>query len=128
MYACKMSRRMGKQTICIGKTKGADQLRSNSEADQHLWFRYTDSTIPLRSKSKVSSLLPAIFYECTVRYVSDMIGVQIVCFLTHMLKYYARSSIMLENTSQFHVIATNLLRCYTLLITCYPANWSIYQG
>ena len=32
---------MGKQTIAISETKGADQLRS--EADQRLSFRYTDS-------------------------------------------------------------------------------------
>ena len=52
----KMSRRMGKPTICIGENKGADQLRSNCEADQRLCFRYTDSKIPLLSKSKISSL------------------------------------------------------------------------
>ena len=41
--------RMGKPTICIGENKGADQLRSNCEADQRLCFRNTDSTIPLLS-------------------------------------------------------------------------------
>ena len=51
-----MSRLMGKPTICIGENKGTDQLRSNCEADQRLCFRYTDSTIPLLSKSKISSL------------------------------------------------------------------------
>ena len=50
---------MGKPTICIGENKGADQLRSNSEADQRLCFRNTDSTIPLLSKSKISSLYPS---------------------------------------------------------------------
>ena len=52
----KMSRGIGKPTICIGENKGADQLRSNCEADQRHCFRYTDSTIPLLSKSKISSL------------------------------------------------------------------------
>ena len=47
-----LSRRMGKPKICIGENKGADQLRSNCEADQRLCFRYTDSTIPLLSKPK----------------------------------------------------------------------------
>ena len=42
-----LSRLMRKQTICIGEHKGADQLRSNCEADQRLCFRYSDSTIPL---------------------------------------------------------------------------------
>ena len=46
---------MGKPTICIGENKGADQLRSNCEADQRLCFRYTDSTSPLLSKSKISA-------------------------------------------------------------------------
>ena len=31
-----LSRRMGKPTICIGENKGADQLRSNCEADLRL--------------------------------------------------------------------------------------------
>ena len=50
---------MGKQTICIGESKGADQLRSNCEADHRLCFRYSVTTIPLLSKSKISSLLPS---------------------------------------------------------------------
>ena len=50
-----MSRRMGKQTICTGENKGADQLRGNREADQRLCFRYTDSTIPFLLKSEISS-------------------------------------------------------------------------
>ena len=54
-----MSRRMEKPTICIGKNKGADQLRINCGADQCLCFFYMDSTIPLLSKSKISSLLPS---------------------------------------------------------------------
>ena len=49
----------GKTNICIGENKGADQLSSNCKADQRLCFRYTDSTIPLLSKSKISSLLPS---------------------------------------------------------------------
>ena len=38
---------MGKPTIFICENKGADQLRSNCEADQRLCFRYSDGTIPL---------------------------------------------------------------------------------
>ena len=44
---------------CIGKNKDADQLRGNREADQRLCFRYTDSTLPLLSKSEISSLYPS---------------------------------------------------------------------
>ena len=50
-----LSRLMGKPTICIGKNKDADQLRSNCEADQGFCFRYSDSTIPLLLKSKILS-------------------------------------------------------------------------
>ena len=46
---------MGKPTICIGENKGADQLRGNREADQHLCFRYSDSTVPPLLNSKISS-------------------------------------------------------------------------
>ena len=42
-------------TICICENKGADQLRGNCEADQHLCFHYTDSAIPLLLKSEISS-------------------------------------------------------------------------
>ena len=44
-----------KTGFCICENKDADQLRGNREADQRLCFRYTDSTIPLLSKSKISS-------------------------------------------------------------------------
>ena len=45
-----------KPAFCICENKDADQLRGNREADQHLWFRYIDSTIPLLPKSEISSL------------------------------------------------------------------------
>ena len=51
-----MSRVMGKPTSCICENKDADQLRGNREADQRLCFRYIDSSIPLPSKSEISSL------------------------------------------------------------------------
>ena len=51
-----LSRVMRKQTFCICENKEADQLRGYREADYRLCFRYTDSTIPLLSKSKISIL------------------------------------------------------------------------
>ena len=51
-----LSHVMRKPTFCICKNKGADQLSSNCEANHRLCFRYTDSTIPLLSKTKISSL------------------------------------------------------------------------
>ena len=47
---------MRKPTFCICENKDADQLRSNCAADQRLCFCYMDSTIPLLSNSKMSSL------------------------------------------------------------------------
>ena len=44
-----------KPDFCLCENKGADQLRSNCEADQRLCFRYSDSTIPLLLKSEISS-------------------------------------------------------------------------
>ena len=45
-----------KPAFCICENKDADQLRGNREADQHLCFRYIDSTIPLLPIYKISSL------------------------------------------------------------------------
>ena len=50
---------MRKPDFCLCKNKDADQLCSNCTADQHLCFHYTDSTIPLLSKFKISSLWPS---------------------------------------------------------------------
>ena len=59
---------MRKPAFCICENKDADQLRGNHEADQRLCFRYTDSTIPLLSKSE------AILCHCTARFVCDLVG------------------------------------------------------
>ena len=50
-----LSLAMRKSAFCICENKDADQLRGNREADQRLCFRFTDSTIPLLSKSEISS-------------------------------------------------------------------------
>ena len=49
---------MRKPTFCICENKDADQLLGNREADQHICFPYIESTIPILSESKISSLLP----------------------------------------------------------------------
>ena len=54
-----MSRVMRKPDFCLCENKGADQLRSNCEADQRLCFRYTDSTLSLLIKSELSSFYAA---------------------------------------------------------------------
>ena len=63
---------MRKSDFCICENKEANQLRGNSEADQRLCFRYTDSTIPLLPKICNFKLL-AIFYDCTAWFVSDLV-------------------------------------------------------
>ena len=55
-YILQMSLVMRKPAFCICENKDADQLRGNREADQHLCFRYMDSTIPLLPKSEIPSL------------------------------------------------------------------------
>ena len=50
---------MRKPAFCICENKDADQLRGNREADQRLCFCYKDSTIPLLSKSEISSIYPS---------------------------------------------------------------------
>ena len=47
---------MRKPAFCICKTKDADQLHGNCEADQRLCVRYMDSTIPILSESEILSL------------------------------------------------------------------------
>ena len=55
----KLSRIMRKQDFGLCEKKGADQLRSDCEADQCLCFRYSDSTISLLLLAKISSPYPA---------------------------------------------------------------------
>ena len=65
---------MRKPAFCICENKDADQLRGNCEADQHLCFRYTDSTIPLLPKSEISIPNLAISCGCTAWFVSELVG------------------------------------------------------
>ena len=47
---------MRKPAYCICEIKGADQLCSNGAADQHLRFRYIDSTMPLLPYAEITIL------------------------------------------------------------------------
>ena len=51
-----MSLVLEKKDVRICENKGPDQFKGNREADQHLCFRYMDSTNPLLPKSEISSL------------------------------------------------------------------------
>ena len=64
---------MRKPDFYLCENKGADQLRSNCEADQRFCFRYTDSTISFLLKSKISKFL-ACFCDCAGLFVSDLVG------------------------------------------------------
>ena len=59
-------------TFCICENKGTDQLHSNCEADQCLYFRYMDCTIPLLSKSKIS--MPGLPGEKVIRILHECQG------------------------------------------------------
>ena len=82
-----MSGRIRKPTFCICENKGADQLRSNCEADQRLCFRYIDSTIPLLLKSEIS-IFYVTFCDCTARFVLDLVRTEVVGFLMHRITMY----------------------------------------
>ena len=58
-----MSRIVRKLDFRQCENKGADQLRSNCEADQRPCFHYTDSTIPPLLKSEISSFWPSSFFD-----------------------------------------------------------------
>ena len=86
VVSSKMSLVMRKPEFCKCENKDADQLRGNCEADQRLCFRYTDSTIPLLSKSKISSLQPSsvVVQPGLCRTLSETLKTG---FLTTRLKY-----------------------------------------
>ena len=62
---------MKKPTFREGEKKGADQLRTNCEADQRLCFCYKDSAIPLflYPKFPVSSPLLCLYSSVCVKSV-----------------------------------------------------------
>ena len=64
-----MSRGMRKPTFCICKNKAADQYFSVQLISAFIC--YIDSTIPLLSKSEISSLESSC--SCTARFVSDLV-------------------------------------------------------
>ena len=81
--AHQMSHLMGKPTICICETKGADQLRifavTAKLISALICFRYTDSTIPLLSKSKIFKLYS---FSVTVQ-----VGLCLTCSETTLLVF-----------------------------------------
>ena len=82
---------MTKRDYCLCENKGADQLRSNCEADQRLCFCYSDTTVLfyLNLKFQASSCPSA----CSGRFVSDLFGNHIVGFPTRQLIYQGHISV-----------------------------------
>ena len=58
-FGHKMSLEVRKPAFCICKNKDPDQLCGNRDADQCLCFCYTDRTIFLLPKYKISSIQPS---------------------------------------------------------------------
>ena len=58
-FGHKMSLVVRKPAFCICENKDADLLRGNRDADQRLCFHYTESTIFLLPKYKISSIQPS---------------------------------------------------------------------
>ena len=108
-----MSQCMRKPTICIGENKGADQLRSNCEADQRLCFRYTDSTISLLLKSEISSFWPASV-TAQPGLCQTWSEPQIVGFLMHRLKYFLRINVHQGTERKMHVASVLHFSCNCL--------------
>ena len=103
------SRIMRKPTFCIGKNKDADQVRVNLEADQRLFFCYTDSTKFLFFRIRnfkhqacfsvfwsgnfclivpfPDHCLLVTFCDCTCWLVPDLVGKKTLGFPTRRLKY-----------------------------------------
>ena len=83
---------MRKPMFYISRNKCTDQLHTNKEADQHLYFhysdsnfQYSDSTIPLLSISKIYSI-KAIFCSRAAWFVWDMVENYNIGFLMMGLK------------------------------------------
>ena len=73
---------MRKPTFCTCENKDAAQLRSNCEAYQRLCFSYTDNTIPLLSKSKISSSVLVqlgLCWTCWFSHAMVLMGIHVLC-------------------------------------------------
>ena len=57
---------MRKPAFCIWENKGADQLRGNRAAVQHLCFRYIDGTILLQVCLIIMLSLGSIEKDCVI--------------------------------------------------------------
>ena len=93
-YFSEMCRCTRKTTICIYE---------NKDADQHICFRYTDSTIPIQNLK-----LLACFCYCTDRFVSDLVGNSNCCF---------RGSYNFMNSTSYIELEDELYDCMNGVMT-----------
>ena len=105
---------MRKPPFCICENKDADQLRNNREADQHLCFRYTDSTIPLLSKSLISSLyLSSVVVQPGFRGTwsetlkTGFLATRLVCLL--LLVVEMGEQLMMQNAQMHQMVMQKLM-------------------
>ena len=99
-----LSLHMRKPTICIYENKDADQLCSNCTADQRLCFSQIYGLYNSSSTYIQSFKLLALFCECTARFVSDLVGTQIVGFLTHRLNFHPSCCMDILFKHHLHVL------------------------
>ena len=109
---------MRKPTICLGENKGADQLRSNCEADQRLCFRYTDGTFHLLLKSEISRFL---LFSVTVQ-----LGLCRTCSETTLLVFPRGSSIICLDQSLNQLLLSLLCITKTCPSNAYPPEPHFY--
>ena len=99
-----MSRDVRKPDFCICENKDADQLRGHREADQHLCFRYRDSTTPLLPESENLKSLASIS-NCAARFVSDLVGnpedrfSDVAAHMNHIAKKIQKTVCYLRSTT-----------------------------
>ena len=81
-----LSRRMGKPTICIGETKAQTSFAVTAKLISV--FVFATRTVHILFLLIPNFKLLTFFCDCTARFVSDLVGTQIVGFLTQRLIYY----------------------------------------
>ena len=109
----KMCRCIGKPTLCICETKGADQLCNNCTADQFSCaiiaqlisaFGFT-LEIYNSSTFLIRNFKPLYIYDsCRSRFVSDLVGNTIVGFTMRRLRCVLDTMILAQHSLTIHII------------------------
>ena len=105
-----MSCVMRKPTFCICENKGADQLHGNRAADQHLCFRYIDSTIPLLHTYFQAFRHLEFFCDCTAQFASGLVGNPEQVFLVVAHIFYCT----LNNCIRDPTMSLKIVKCSSI--------------